>query len=52
MLIIGLPGKTLTEEDRRWLATPQVSGVILKRMFEEGSEVREKSTSAMSEPCA
>ncbi len=35
MLIIGLPGKTLTEQDRQWLATPQVSGVILfTRNFE------------------
>ncbi len=29
MLIIGLPGKTLTDADRRQLAEPQVSGVIL-----------------------
>ncbi|MBA8886067.1 beta-N-acetylhexosaminidase [Dokdonella fugitiva] len=29
MLIIGLPGKTLTDADRRQLAAPQVSGVIL-----------------------
>lgn len=29
MLIIGISGKTLTDEDRVWLASPQVSGVIL-----------------------
>ncbi len=29
MLIIGLPGKTLTDADRVQLAAPQVSGVIL-----------------------
>lgn len=29
MLIIGISGKTLTDEDRVWLAAPQVSGVIL-----------------------
>jgi beta-N-acetylhexosaminidase len=29
MLIIGIPGKTLSDEDRVWLASPQVSGVIL-----------------------
>src|SRR6478736_1757414 len=40
MLIIGLPGKTLTDEDRRWLATPQVSGVILfTRNFESRDQV-------------
>jgi len=40
MLIIGLPGKTLTEEDQRWLATPQVSGVILfTRNFESRDQV-------------
>ena len=40
MLIIGLPGKTLTDEDRRWLATPQVSGVILfTRNFENREQV-------------
>jgi len=40
MLIIGLPGKTLTDEDQRWLATPQVSGVILfTRNFESRDQV-------------
>ena len=40
MLIIGLPGKTLTDEDRRWLVTPQVSGVILfTRNFENREQV-------------
>ena len=40
MLIIGLPGKTLTEQDRAWLATPQVSGVILfTRNFENREQV-------------
>ena len=35
MLIIGLPGKVLTDADREWLAAPQVSGVILfTRNFE------------------
>ncbi|HQV72251.1 MAG: beta-N-acetylhexosaminidase [Dokdonella sp.] len=29
MLIIGIPGKTLNDEDRVWLSSPQVSGVIL-----------------------
>ncbi len=29
MLIIGVPGKTLSDEDRVWLSSPQVSGVIL-----------------------
>jgi beta-N-acetylhexosaminidase len=40
MLIIGLPAKTLTEQDRAWLATPQVSGVILfTRNFENREQV-------------
>ena len=40
MLIIGLPGKTLTQEDRNWLAAPQVSGVILfTRNFENREQV-------------
>jgi beta-N-acetylhexosaminidase len=40
MLIIGLPGKTLTDADREWLATPQVSGVILfTRNFENREQV-------------
>ncbi len=29
MLIIGIPGKILSDEDRVWLSSPQVSGVIL-----------------------
>ena len=29
MLIIGISGKTLSDEDRVWLSSPQVSGVIL-----------------------
>ena len=29
MLIIGIPGKTLSDDDRVWLSAPQVSGVIL-----------------------
>jgi beta-N-acetylhexosaminidase len=29
MLIIGIPGKTLDDETRRWLDAPQLSGVIL-----------------------
>ena len=40
MLIIGIPGKTLTDADRRWLAAPQVSGVILfTRNFESRAQV-------------
>jgi len=40
MLIIGLPGKTLTDEDRGWLDMPQVSGVILfTRNFENREQV-------------
>jgi len=40
MLIIGIPGKTLTEADRRQLAAPQVSGVILfSRNFESRDQV-------------
>ena len=40
MLIIGLPGKTLIQEDRNWLAAPQVSGVILfTRNFESRDQV-------------
>jgi beta-N-acetylhexosaminidase len=42
MLIIGLPGKTLTDADRRQLAAPQVSGVILfTRNFESRDQVIE-----------
>jgi len=40
MLIIGLPGKTLSDADRAWLAAPQVSGVILfTRNFESRDQV-------------
>lgn len=40
MLIIGIPGKTLTDADRRWLAAPQVSGVILfTRNFDDREQV-------------
>lgn len=40
MLIIGIPGKTLTTVDRAWLAQPQVSGVILfSRNFEHRQQV-------------
>jgi beta-N-acetylhexosaminidase len=40
MLIIGLPGKTLTDADRARLAQPQVSGVILfTRNFENRDQV-------------
>lgn len=46
MLIIGLPGKTLTDEDRRWLAEPQVSGVIL---FTRNFESREQVTTLIDD---
>jgi len=46
MLIIGLPGKTLTDEDLRWLATPQVSGVIL---FTRNFESREQVTALIDD---
>ena len=40
MLIIGLPGKTLSDADRAWLAAPQVSGVILfTRNFDSRDQV-------------
>lgn len=40
MLIIGIPGKTLTPSDRDWLARPEVSGVILfTRNFESRAQV-------------
>ncbi|MEP7044812.1 MAG: beta-N-acetylhexosaminidase [Dokdonella sp.] len=40
MLIIGLPGKTLSDADRAWLAAPQVSGVILfSRNFDNRDQV-------------
>jgi beta-N-acetylhexosaminidase len=46
MLIIGLPGKILTDEDRNWLATPQVSGVIL---FTRNFESREQVTALIDD---
>jgi beta-N-acetylhexosaminidase len=46
MLIIGLPGKILTDEDRSWLATPQVSGVIL---FTRNFESREQVTALIDD---
>lgn len=40
MLIIGIPGKTLTSSDRDWLGRPEVSGVILfSRNFESRAQV-------------
>lgn len=40
MLIIGIPGKTLTPSDRDWLGRPEVSGVILfSRNFENRAQV-------------
>ena len=40
MLIIGIPGKTLTDVDRERLSAPQVSGVILfSRNFESRDQV-------------
>ena len=40
MLIIGLPGKTLTDTDRAQLAAPQVSGVILfARNFDSRDQI-------------
>jgi beta-N-acetylhexosaminidase len=40
MLIIGIPGKTLTDADRRQLAASQVSGVILfSRNFDSRDQV-------------
>lgn len=40
MLIIGIPGKTLTPSDRDWLGRPEVSGVILfSRNFESRVQV-------------
>ncbi|HUD43255.1 MAG TPA: beta-N-acetylhexosaminidase [Dokdonella sp.] len=42
MLIIGIPGKTLTSNDRDCLARPEVSGVILfARNFESRMQVAE-----------
>jgi len=46
MLIIGLPGKVLTDEDRRWLDHPQVSGVIL---FTRNFESREQVTTLIDD---
>jgi beta-N-acetylhexosaminidase len=40
MLIIGIPGKTLSDDDRVWLSSPQVSGVILfSRNFSNRDQV-------------
>lgn len=40
MLIIGIPGKTLTPSDRDWLGRSEVSGVILfSRNFESRAQV-------------
>jgi beta-N-acetylhexosaminidase len=40
MLIIGIPGKTLSDDDRVWLSAPQVSGVILfTRNFSNRNQV-------------
>lgn len=40
MLIIGIPGKNLTDTDRDWLVQPQVVGVILfTRNFESREQV-------------
>ncbi|MEO7916007.1 MAG: beta-N-acetylhexosaminidase [Dokdonella sp.] len=42
MLIIGIPGMTLTDSDRDWLSQPQVVGVILfARNFESREQVTE-----------
>jgi len=46
MLIIGLPGKILTDDDRGWLAMPQVSGVIL---FTRNFESREQVTTLIDD---
>jgi beta-N-acetylhexosaminidase len=46
MLIIGLPGKTLTEQCRHWLGVPQVSGVIL---FTRNFESREQVTALIDD---
>jgi beta-N-acetylhexosaminidase len=46
MLIIGLPGKTVTRDDREWLAHPQVSGVIL---FTRNFESREQVTALIDD---
>ena len=40
MLIIGIPGKTLSDMDRDWLLQPQVVGVILfSRNFDSRDQV-------------
>ncbi|MGA8277586.1 MAG: beta-N-acetylhexosaminidase [Rhodanobacteraceae bacterium] len=40
MLIVGIPDKALGEHERRWLAEPQVSGVILfARNFEDRAQI-------------
>lgn len=46
MLIIGLPGKILTDDDRSWLAMRQVSGVIL---FTRNFESREQVTALIDD---
>jgi beta-N-acetylhexosaminidase len=46
MLIIGIPGKTLSDEDRAWLSAPQVSGVIL---FTRNFANREQVTSLIDD---
>lgn len=45
MLIIGIPGKTITDTDREWLAQPQVIGVIL---FARNFESREQVTALIA----
>lgn len=46
MLIIGIPGKTLTDADRRQLAAPQVSGVIL---FSRNYDSRDQVTALIDD---
>lgn len=42
MLIIGIPGRTLSDEDRVYLSSPQVSGVILfSRNFSNRDQITE-----------
>ncbi|MEO6076333.1 MAG: beta-N-acetylhexosaminidase [Dokdonella sp.] len=45
MLIIGIPGKNLTDTDREWLVQPQVVGVIL---FTRNFESREQVTALIA----
>ena len=45
MLIIGIPGKTLTDTDCEWLVQPQVVGVIL---FTRNFESREQVTALIA----